>query len=222
MASRSAVDGSALATIPRMRAAFAGAHQPPPFRAAGTVNARRPALDRSMKPSEREGWPSRSRAARARQTPRHELADARATWSAPPRPPLQHTVAALRLPSLPGRLEPEQTENPPAKSARYGSAATIRIRPTPPHVGLDPRRAVAENDDAGGEEQRLLYIMGDEQCGKPPSLPKPAESSRPAWRSASANPACRVVPIEQQHLRIADQRRASATRCATPPESWCG
>ena len=103
------------------------------------------------------------------------------------------------------RARPEQAQRLAAQAQQLGMVAMARDRAGRPRVGRDARRPVAEHDDAVGQEQRLLDIVGHQQRG---------EAARAA--TARTSSPCMVSRVRQSSLpsgsssssrrRIVDQR----------------
>ena len=79
-----------------------------------------------------------------------------------------------------------------------------RIRPVHQNIGFDAGWPVAEHDDAIGEEQRLLGVVGDEQRGKALALPERDDLGLHGDARQRVELAERLV--EDEDFRIVDER----------------
>ena len=80
--------------------------------------------------------------------------------------------------------------------------------------------ALVHHQHPVGQLHRLVLVVGHEDARQmnlvvQPPQPLPQFLPHPRVQRPEGL-------VQQQHLRLDGQRRASATRCRCPPESWCG
>src|SRR5438105_11070870 len=140
---------------------------PPPPSAAGTVSANRPASDNPLKfPNGKLASRSCAAARSAKPT-----ASSRAQSRRSGRRGSARSLAAPYQAPSPCRVQSEQVKDLLAQIRKVGIATMARMGPLHLDIGLDACGPLGENDDAVGEHQRFLRIMGDQERGKALALP---------------------------------------------------
>ena len=106
-----------------------------------------------------------------------------------------------------------------AQLHQFGVAAVPRIGPIDRDIGLDPRRPLAQHDDAFARNNASSG-RGSPAAREAGALPERDQLRLHGDAGQRVQLAERLV--EHQQRGSLTRARARAARCAMPPESWCG